>query len=239
MPETCKWLHENLENLPLFRCPIDLRQLPKNGVYFFYEDGEVWGHGGNDLRIVRVGSHRQGNFRSRIKEHYLLDESKMSFDCDKLKPSDRSIFRKNIGRAILNKNKDNYLEIWDIDFTYKKTRENLGHLRDIQKEKEIEFATTKILRNSFSFRFLIIENQYDRIGSQGIESSLIGIVANCHFCKGSDNWLGKYSPINKIRDKGLWLVRYLHCSGITEDDKKIILNAIIYTQEWMNRGFKN
>jgi len=238
MPETCKWLHENLENLPLSRYPIDVKWLPKNGVYFFYEDGEVWGHGGNYLR-VRVGSQRQGNFRSRIKEHYLLDESKISFDCNKLKPSDRSIFRKNIGRAILNKNRDNYLEIWDIDFTYKEARKNLGHLRDIQKEREIEFAITRILRNSFLFRFLTIENQYDRIGSQGIESSLIRTVANCHFCKASDNWLGKYSPIYKIRDKGLWLTQHLQCCGITEDDKKIILNAIINTQEWMNRGFKN
>ena len=30
---------------------------------------------------------------------------------------DRSIFRKNIGRAILNKNNDSFLEIWNLDFT--------------------------------------------------------------------------------------------------------------------------
>jgi hypothetical protein len=39
-------------------------------IYFFYEDGEFWGHGGNRLRIVRIGTHKDGNFRSRIKEHF-------------------------------------------------------------------------------------------------------------------------------------------------------------------------
>jgi hypothetical protein len=114
MSELCKWLHEQLEQLPLIRFPFRLEQLPENGIYFFYEDGEVWGHGGNKPRIVRVGTHKDGNFRSRIKEHYLLDESWMNFNENKPKPSDRSIFRKNIGRALLNKDKDSYLKIWNI-----------------------------------------------------------------------------------------------------------------------------
>ena len=70
----------------------------------------------------------------------------MNFEKDRLKPSDRSIFRNNIGRALLNKRKDNYLKIWEIDFTYKETRTSLGHIRDINKEKDIEFNITKILR---------------------------------------------------------------------------------------------
>jgi hypothetical protein len=116
-------LHEQLEQLPLIRYPFKLDQLPENGIYFFYEDGEIWGHGGDKPRIVRVGTHRDGNFRSRISEHYLLNESWMDFDENKPKPSDRSIFRKNIGRALLNKDKDSYLQIWNIDFTISKNRE--------------------------------------------------------------------------------------------------------------------
>jgi hypothetical protein len=34
MSKTCKWLHEQLESLPVFRYPFDLEMLPKNGVLF-------------------------------------------------------------------------------------------------------------------------------------------------------------------------------------------------------------
>jgi hypothetical protein len=75
-----------MEQLPLIRFPFKLETLPENGIYFFYEDGEFWGHGGEKLRIVRVGTHKDGNFRSRIMEHFLLDEAWMDFDKSKPKP---------------------------------------------------------------------------------------------------------------------------------------------------------
>lgn len=40
MSELCKWLHEQLEQLPLVKFPFRLEQLPGNGIYFFYEEGE-------------------------------------------------------------------------------------------------------------------------------------------------------------------------------------------------------
>ena len=45
LSETCKWLHEQLEPLPIFKYPFDLKLLPKNGVYFFCEEGEASKHG--------------------------------------------------------------------------------------------------------------------------------------------------------------------------------------------------
>jgi len=65
----------------------------------FYEDGEVWGHGGDKLRIVRVGTHRGGSLRNRIAEHYLLGkyERQMYFDRNRPKPSDRSILGRILG----------------------------------------------------------------------------------------------------------------------------------------------
>ena len=66
--------------------------------------GEIIDHGyGPKPRIARIGTHKN-NFQSRISEHFLLKESKMNFSIANPKPSDRSIFRKNIGRALLNKN---------------------------------------------------------------------------------------------------------------------------------------
>ena len=45
MTEKCKWLHEMLENLPLIKYPFKLDLVLLNGIYFFYEKGELWGHG--------------------------------------------------------------------------------------------------------------------------------------------------------------------------------------------------
>ena len=232
--DLCKWLHEQLERLPLLRFPFDLDQLPSNGIYFFYEEGEVWGHGGDKPRIVRVGTHKRGNFRKRIAEHYLLDESRMNFDENRPKPSDRSIFRKNIGRAILNKREDDYLEIWEKDFIIRENREKFGCLRNIKKEKEIEFEITKIIRENFSFRFIKVDDQVRRIGSAGLESSLIGTIANCKLCKPSKNWLGNYSPKKEIRESGLWLVQHLKARSINKNEKRIIQDAIERTLDFLS-----
>ena len=231
--ELCKWLHEQLEELPLIKFPFKLEQLPKNGIYFFYEDGEIWGHGGNKPRIVRVGTHREGNFRSRINEHYLLRKDYLNFDENSPKPSDRSIFRKNIGRALLNKNKDSYLEIWNIDFMKRKNVELWKSKRNIEKERKLEEMITKIIRERFSFRFIVLDNQTERMGSKGLESSLIGTLSHCKLCKASSNWLGNFSPIRKIKESGLWLVQHLKSEPINENDKKVILNAILGTKEWL------
>ncbi|MHA2636404.1 MAG: hypothetical protein V2G34_02315 [bacterium JZ-2024 1] len=233
MSELCKWLHEQLDELPLVKFSFKLEQLPAKGIYFFYKEGEIWGHGGNTPRIVRIGTHKKRNFISRIKEHFLLDESKMNFDRNKPKPSDRSIFRKNIGRALLNRDGDDYLQVWEIDFTKRETRESSGYKRDIDKEKRIESEITRILRDHFSFRFISIGGEMEIIGGKGLESSLIGTIASCKLCKPSNNWLGIHSPKSQIKEYGLWLVQHLKANGINEGDKETIQNAIARTKEWI------
>jgi len=230
----CKWLHDKLEELPLIKYPFEVRLLPKSGIYFFYEGGEFWGHGGNALRIVRIGTHKKDNFRNRVAEHFLFDEvKKMNFNKDKPKPSDRSIFRKNIGRALLNRDKDPYLRIWEIDFMLKQNRRRFGHLRNIEKEKQVERRITEILRERFSFRFIIVEDENTRIGETGLESRLIGTVSNCKYCRLSANWLGNSSPKEQIRISGLWLVQHLNASEINEQDMYIIENAVQKTRDYM------
>lgn len=226
MSESCKWLHQQLEQLPMISYPFDLKDLPKNGIYFFYEEGELWEHGGNKKRIVRIGTHKKENFRSRINDHYLFSKSKMNFDKDKSPPHDRSIFRKNIGRAILNRDEDKYLSVWEIDFMKKDNRNKYAYLRDIQKEKEIEEEITDLLRNLFSFRFIVLGSENERMGSSGLESLLIGTLSQCSKCKPSKNWFGRYSPIDKIRKSGLWQVQHLNSPSIKDQETINITRAI-------------
>jgi hypothetical protein len=109
-----------LEKSTFVQFPFDQLLLPVNGIYFFYEDRETWGHAGPKPRVVRVGIYRDGNFRNRLADHYMLEQRRMNFDNTKPAPKDRSVFRKNIGRALLNEDKDSYLKTWEIDFTVKK-----------------------------------------------------------------------------------------------------------------------
>ena len=208
MSISCKVLHERIESLPLIGYPFAVEHLPRNGIYFFYETGETWGHGGMNQRIVRIGSHRQNNFRSRISEHYLLKESAMDFDMNKPKPSDRSIFRKNIGRAVLWRDGDDYCDLWEIDFTYRANRDVYGHLRDVEREKKIESEITRIMRERFAFLCIEIEDEAERIGGNGLEKEYIAAVSGCRQCKPSATWLGRSSPVEKISRSGLWLVQY-------------------------------
>src|SRR5207247_1577594 len=143
---------ELVHDLPEVRWPFDYDHLPRNGIYFFCEKGEIWGHGGNSPRIVRVGTHREGNFRSRMADHYVINQRKMEFNRNQPAPKDRSIFRKNIGRAILHRDCDPYEAIWNIDFTTLASRQMNGSHRDPAKEKQIEADVTHILRELFTFR---------------------------------------------------------------------------------------
>lgn len=231
MSENCKWLHEQLGQLREVQYPINLEELPKNGIYFFYERGEIWGHGGAKPRIVRVGTSKDGNFRKRISEHYLFDESKMEFDAGKPAPRERSIFRKNIGRALLNQRKDEYLKIWEIDFTSRQTRREKAHLRDIEKEKKLESEVTRLLRSNFSFRYITLSGQAQRMGKTGLESALIGTLAQCPLCQPSSEWLGRHSPIAKISNGKLWLIQHLKARPINDHDKAIILEAASNNEE--------
>jgi hypothetical protein len=228
----CSWLHNQLESLPIVKFPFNVKSLPSNGIYFFYEEGEIIDHGyGLKPRIVRIGTHKENNFQSRISEHFLLNESKMNFTIANPKPSDRSTFRNDIGRALLNKNNDYYLKIWNIDYMFKENRLKMNLMRNIEKEKQIESEISKILRYTFSFRFIALEGQQKRIGKEGLESRLIGTIANCNVCKPSENWLGRFSTLERIRNGKLWLSQYLIAEGITEQDKKDIVRAIASTTE--------
>lgn len=229
----CKWLHHELESLPFIQYPFEPAKLPQNGIYFFYEKGEDSDHGyGLKPRIVRIGTHKQGNFRSRISEHFLLNESKMNFSITDPKPSDRSIFRENIGRALLCKEKDGYLDLWNKDFTTRQTRLANADVRKIVKEHQIESQITEILHKKFSFRYILLEDEQKRMGLTGLESKLISTVANCIMCKPSEQWLGKYSPVHKISDGKLWLSLFLNSEGLRSKDKEFFSRLLVDTRKW-------
>lgn len=220
MSIACKRLHELVGRLPEIGWPFKLTDLPNNGIYFFHEEGETWGHGTARPRIVRVGTHREGNFRSRIADHYLIYDRKMDFTIDKPAPKDRSIFRKNLGRALLHKDQDPYEEVWNIDCTTSSARLALGPLRNVEKEREVEREITRVLREHFTFRYIELEGQERRMGHGSLEATFIATLAQCERCGPSAGWLGRHSPKPKIVRSGLWLEQHLDDQALTEEQLK-------------------
>jgi hypothetical protein len=205
MSEVCSQLHRIISNLERYRFPFDATCLPKNGIYLLFENGET-GHGGS--RLVRVGTHTGDHqLRSRLRQHFVKENK------------DRSIFRKNIGRAILNKDGDPFLAQWEIDLTSRKSKETSGALVDRAKQAEIEKRVSAYIRANFVFSVIEIECKSRRLE---LEAKLISTVSLCSDCHPSGNWLGHYSPKKKIRESGLWLVNELYGKPLAEEDYEIL-----------------
>lgn len=199
--DNCYELHYIFNKMKRFKFPFNDRNLPINGIYILFENGE---NKNGFERIVRIGTHTgKDQLISRLKQHFIN------------KNKDRSIFRKNIGRAILNKRKDPYIEVWELDFTTKENREKFGHLRDMKKQEEIEKEVTKYIQDKFSFVVVKIDDKEERLKT---ESKIISTISLCKDCKPSDNWLGLFSPKQKIKESGLWLVNELYKEPLSKED---------------------
>jgi hypothetical protein len=193
MSEICAELHRLFSNLKRFEFPFDEYDIPKNGIYILFECGEK-AHQCD--RIVRVGTHTGRNqLRSRLKQHF-INENK-----------DRSIFRKNVGRAILNRENDPFLKQWDWDLTTREAKDNFGDLVNWEKQKEVEKQVSVYIQENLSFAVFEVIEKDKRLN---LESKMISTLSWCGECGPSDKWLGLHSPKNKIRESGLWLVNELY-----------------------------
>lgn len=149
MSQICHKLHRLFNKLPLFNLLFDEGKVPKNGIYLLFEKGE-YAHGTN--RIVRIGTHTGDNqLRSRLKQHFISENK------------DRSIFRKNIGRAILSKAEDSYLSKWDLDLTTRKAKKKYLPLIDIVKQKQVEQQVTVYIQENFHFVVFQVNNKEQRL----------------------------------------------------------------------------
>jgi hypothetical protein len=203
MNEICTELHVLFNNLKRFQFPFNENDIPKNGIYVLFESGEK-AHQCD--RIVRVGTHTGENqLRSRLKQHY-INENK-----------DRSIFRKNIGRALLNREKDPFLKQWNWDLTTRKAKNELGELVDWTKQKEIERQVSAYIQKNLTFAVFEVIEKGKRLN---LESKMISTMSWCGVCSPSDNWLGLHSPKARIRESGLWLVNELYKEPLDETEFK-------------------
>lgn len=202
MSDDCALIHRLMNACKRHHFPFQQAEIPLNGIYILFEKGEGDDHGhGHEhkhgqCRIVRVGTHTGDNrLRKRLEEHFLNERK------------DRSIFRKNIGRAILHRRKDSFLKYWEINLTSRQAREKYASLVDHEYQKSVERKVSRYIQNNFSFCVFEIADKTNRIE---LETKLISTISRCSECKPSKNWLGRHSPKDKIANSGLWQVNGLY-----------------------------
>lgn len=222
-------LHQLFNKQKRYSFPFNefIKEIPLNGIYVIFENGEKY----NDYdRIVRVGTHTGNNqLRSRLNQHF-VNENK-----------NRSIFRKNIGRCILNKVNNPYLSLWELDTTSRADKEKNTKLLDLVFEKELERQISNYIQSNLTFCVFEIDTKEDRLFW---ESRIVSTLARATNIKPSDNWLGNYSPKEKIKASGLWQVNELYNDSLSElefqqlklklkfyDETQIIANALPDTKK--------
>jgi len=187
-----------------------INEIPENGIYIVFENGEKFG---NLDRIVRIGTHTgERQLRSRLNQHFIKENK------------NRSIFRKNIGRCILNKNRSSYLPLWELDTTSRADKEKNLKLLDLDFEKKIEKKISDYIQTNLTFCIFQVNTKEQRLFW---ESKIISTLAKSQELKPSKNWLGNYSTKDKIKTVGLWQVNELFKSSLTEEEfeefKKLML----------------
>ncbi len=201
MSELCHMLHELCQYGTHLDFLSGFESVPFNGIYLLFERGE---NGHEYERIVRVGTHTgKDQLVPRLKQHFIKENK------------DRSIFRKNIGRAILKRQQDPFLEDWEIDLTTRKAKDLHGGRIDVEKQQEVEHLVTNHSQTNFSFLVFAEENKPRRLE---LESKIISTISWCDECRASQEWLGLHSPKKKIRESGLWLVNGLYKEPLSNLD---------------------
>ena len=205
MTDICHEAHQLFHSLPHHHFPFIASRIPNNGIYILFEEGEQ-AHGGD--RIVRIGTHTgDDKLPSRLNEHFLKENK------------DRSIFRKNIGRALLNKDNDPFLAQWEYDLMSREARVKFGARVDMGKQKIVECQVTDYVRTHFKFVVIPVTHKDKRLW---LESRLVSTVSRCSVCQASASWLGNYSPKEKIRESGLWQEMELYKQPLSLSEFQIL-----------------
>ena len=184
-PETlCEQINKMLDALPTLNKPSEIPF--NNGLYFFYERGEVSRHAPNG-RIVRVGNHprSQGSLKRRLRMHYSGSKN-------------GSVFRKFLGGAILRRIDPNHPCLQPGPGQGHWEKQNL---QACEVCKPIERQVSQLLESSFWFRCIEIDEKGLR---NTLERKLIATISLCPVCRPSDSWLGRFAYSDNVRNSGLW-----------------------------------
>lgn len=201
-------IYSLLEKLAIFDYSYESNNLPKNGIYFFYEDGEKCEINGVVTdRIVRVGTHQADDrFRDRIRNHYRGNKNS-------------SVFRTHVGSAIINRD-----EIVNVNIN-----EWMKHMTPTNKN--IEELINEVFKEKFRFRCISVQSKDERLY---MEERLIATLSRWNYPP-SNRWLGHFAEREEIRSSGLWNVKDTHSQNIMREEDLTILKEKINSLTLLNQ----
>jgi hypothetical protein len=173
---------------------------PERGVYFFFEPGEFLTDASTP-RVVRVGTHALKDGASstlwgRLRTHRGALDGAGNHRA--------SIFRLHVGNALIAKSNGAIkIPTWG---------EGQSAPKNVRaKEEHLEKEVSRYI-GDMSLLWLSVQDAPGPNSDRAyIERNCIGLLASsdCLADKGSNGWLGDYSPNNAIRTSGLWNVDYV------------------------------
>ena len=209
MSNACQILHDKFAALPRFSANYQAEQIPSNGIYIVFEKDET-AH--NTDRIVRIGTHTgDGNLAKRIGEHLYTPKK------------DRSIFRKHIGRCILNKRGDAFLQQWEIDLTTRASKDKHAGQIDLAMQDRVEQEVSAYIASNLEFAVISVSGKEERLC---LESGLLSTIAACTDCSPSQHWLGCHHPKSKIPNAGLWNVLGMNKRIMSQEEAQDLVSLI-------------
>jgi hypothetical protein len=175
------------------------QELPKQGVYFFFDEGERTNFSTVIPRLVRIGTHgvslgSVATLRNRLRTHLGTRAGGGNHRA--------SVFRLHVGRAMIERDR--------LHDAYPSWGKGQSAPKDItQKEAPLEAKVSEYIGN---LRVLFIP-VLDAAGTGSmratIERQFIAMFTE-NYCSVEEStaiWLGRFSDKPSIRDSGLWNVR--------------------------------
>jgi hypothetical protein len=179
---------------------------PQRGVYFFFEPGEMRTHSGEDLRVVRVGTHAlTSSSRTTLWNRLSQHQGTLKGGGGNHRGS---IFRLHVGTALIKR------DTWPqaIAATWGKGSNAGSAVR--QAEQPLERAVSQHIRH-MPFLWLTVEDAPGSDSLRGtIERNAIALLSNYNSTDNpldppSPNWLGRWADRETIRRSGLWNVNHV------------------------------
>ena len=146
--------------------------------------------------------------KRRLKDHFIAENK------------DGSIFRKNIGKAILNKSNHPYLNVWNINTSKSENIALLGSRYDPAFQKMVEKSVTNYMREHFSFICFPVATEQERLR---LEEGIISALNIAKNFTASSEWFGRHSTEYEIIKSGMWLKQGLDGIPLTEKEYERIL----------------
>jgi hypothetical protein len=175
------------------------KEIPKQGVYFFFDDAEPTKYSTSVPRLVRVGTHgvsagSVATLRNRLRTHLGTRTGAGNHRA--------SVFRLHVGRAIIERD--------GLQQRYPDWGKGQSASKDITiLEAPLESQVSRYIGNLRVLFIPVLDVAGTGSMRATIERQFISMFTEnmCAIEESSLTWLGRFSAKPSVRDSGLWNVR--------------------------------